>query len=71
VISVNPNSEGGLRGLTEGDIIVEINQAPVNDSKIAAKLITDSQKSGKSSILLLVDFQGQGDVRFVALRLKK
>lgn len=71
VTRVNPSLEAGEKGLTEGDIIVEINQTPVTDPDIAAKLIQAAQKSGKTSILLLVDYQGQGDVRFVALRLKK
>ena len=70
VTRVNPNGEAGMQGLTEGDIIVEINQTAVIDPEAAAKLIIDAQKSGKKSILLLVDYQGQGDVRFVALRLK-
>jgi serine protease Do len=71
VTRVAPASEAGEKGLTEGDVIVEVNQAPVTSAAAAEKTIRDVQKSGKNSVLLLVDYQGQGDVRFVALRLKK
>ena len=71
VTRVVPGSEAGDKGLTEGDVIVEVNQTPVTDAASAEKLIRDVQDSGKASVLLLVDYQGQGDVRFVALRVKK
>jgi serine protease Do len=71
VTEVKSASESAEKGLMAGDVIVEINQQPAGDAANAKKLIEDAQKSGKSSILLLVDHQGRGDVRFVALRFKK
>jgi serine protease Do len=71
VTDVKANMESAEKGLIVGDVIVEINQQPVQDAANAKKLIDDAQKSGKSSVLLLVDHQGKGDVRFVALRFKK
>lgn len=71
VTNVSPTSEAGEKGLTEGDVIIEVNQIAVSEAAKAETIIRDVQKSGKNSVLLLVDYQGQGDVRFVALRLKK
>lgn len=70
VTTVKGNSEGAGKGLAPGDVIVEINQQAIKEPTEAKKLFDDAQKSGKSSILLLVDHQGRGDVRFVALRFK-
>jgi len=70
VTSVKKNSESEDKGLTAGDVIVEINQQTVKDAAQAKGLIETAQKSGKTSVLLLVDHQGRGDVRFVALRFK-
>lgn len=71
VTAVKGNSESAEKGLIVGDVIVEINQQTVEDAASAKKLLDDAQKSGKTSVLLLVDHQGKGDVRFVALRFKK
>jgi len=71
VTAVKAGSESAEKGLTVGDVIVEINQQPSEDAVAAKKLIDDAQKAGKASVLLLVDHQGRDDSRFVALRLKK
>ena len=71
VTDVKPGGESAAKGLTAGDVIIEINQQAATDSATAKKLLEDAQKSGKTSVLLLVDHQGKGDVRFVALRFKK
>jgi hypothetical protein len=42
----------------------------VNTAAEAKKLVDEAEKAKKSSVLLLVDRQGKGDVRFVALRFK-
>ncbi len=71
VTDVKAGSESAGKGLTAGDVIIEINQQAATDAATAKKLLEDAQKSGKTSVLLLVDHQGKGDVRFVALRFKK
>lgn len=70
VTALKNNSEAADKGLAIGDVVVEINQQPIKDAEQAKKLIDDAQKAGKASVLLLVDHQGRGDVRFVALRFK-
>lgn len=71
VTKITDNSEAAEKGLIPGDVIVEINQQSVTGPNEAKTMIEDAEKAGKTSILLLVDNQGKGDVRFVALKLKK
>jgi serine protease Do len=70
VTAVQPASEAAEKTLGPGDLILEINQQPVNTAVEAKKLVDEAEKAKKSSVLLLVDRQGKGDVRFVALRFK-
>lgn len=67
VSAVAPGKEASDKGLEIGDVIVEINQQAAKDTKTAIGLVDAAAKAGKSSILLLVN--REGDVRFVALRL--
>jgi serine protease Do len=50
-------------------VIVEVNQQAVAAPKDVDDIIHKAQESSRSSVLLLVN--REGDVRFVALRLKK
>ncbi len=68
ITKLNPKGEAALKGLTVGDIIVEIGQQPAETPQKAASLVTDAQKAGKTSVLLLLN--REGDVRFVALKIK-
>ncbi len=69
VTKINPKGEAAIKGLSAGDVIVEVNQAKVGSPKEAADAVEKAEKAGKSSVLLLVN--REGDVRFVALKLKK
>ena len=69
ITKVEPASEAADKGLAPGDVIVEINQQPVTAPDEAAEILGSAGKAGRSSVLLLVN--RQGDVRFVALKLKK
>lgn len=70
VLTVKEGSEGAAKGIEVGDIIIEINQQKVETPKQIADVIRSARKDGKASVLLLIDSQGKGDVRFVALKLK-
>jgi serine protease Do len=66
VVDVAKDSPGADKGVKAGDVIMEAAQEEVkNPSEISAK-IDDAKKSGRKSILLLIE--RQGDLRFVALR---
>lgn len=73
VTKVDAGSDAALRGMMPGDVILEINQSPVSSVKDAKAQIVKvmEDKKSKMSVLLLVDRQGRGDVRFVALKLSK
>lgn len=70
VTSVKIASDAAQKGLAVGDVIVEVNQQPVKDAASVEKIVTSVKDEGKQSVLMLVDSQGQGDVRFVALKFK-
>lgn len=69
VKSTKSSSEAAEKGLSEGDVIVEINQQSVTDTASVKDIIDKAVKGGRNSVLLLVN--RENDVRFVALRLKK
>ncbi len=69
VTQTTPSAEAATKGIGAGDVIVEIGQEKMETPKQAKDAIEKAKKDGKSSILLLVN--REGDVRFVALRLKK
>lgn len=69
VTSVEPMSEAAEKGLTQGDVITEINKTPVTGPGNVSTLMDSARKSGLTSILLMVN-RG-GDVRFIALKPKK
>jgi serine protease Do len=66
VTDVDANSTASDKGVRAGDVIVEVAQEEVKSpAQITAK-IDEARKSGRKSVLLLVD--RQGDLRFVALK---
>lgn len=71
ILSIKKDSEAAAKGLEVGDIILEVNQQPIDDPQKVNKILSAARADGKTSVLLLVDTQGKGDVRFVALKLKK
>lgn len=69
IVDVERDSSAREKGLQPGTLIVEVNQEKISSpAEIAAK-IEEAREAGRRSVLLLVD-QG-GDLRFVALRIKK
>lgn len=67
VVDVANDSPAAEKGLKPGDVIVEVAQQEVkNPGQVTAK-IDEAKRSGRKSILLLVD--RAGDLRFVALRI--
>lgn len=69
VMKVNPKGEAAQKGVSPGDVLVEINQEKIESPKQAADAVAKAEKDGKTSVLLLIN--REGDVRFVALKLRK
>jgi serine protease Do len=67
VVDVAKDSPGAEKGLRPGDMIMEAAQEEVKTAGQIATKVAAAKKSGRKSILLLVE--RQGDLRFVALRL--
>jgi serine protease Do len=67
VVDVAKDSSAADRGVHPGDLIMEAAQAEVKNPQDVSSKIDEAKKSGRKSILLLV--QRQGDLHFVALRL--
>ena len=67
VVDVAKDSPSAEKGLRPGDMIMEAAQEEVKTASQVVGRVADAKKSGRKSILLLVE--RQGDLRFVALRL--
>jgi serine protease Do len=62
---VNPDKAASNAGLQPGDVIVAVDQSPVRNARQANQAIAEAGKSGRKSVLLLVD---RGDAQiFVAV----
>ncbi|MEI9407558.1 DegQ family serine endoprotease [Mesorhizobium salmacidum] len=55
VASVNPDKPAATAGIQPGDVIVAVNQAPVKSAKQVTQAISQAGKSGRKSVLLLVE----------------
>jgi hypothetical protein len=69
VTGVDGNSEAAERRLSAGDVIVEVANEAVSSAADIKKRVDQLKKDGKKSILLLVA-DGDGRLRFVALRVQ-
>ncbi|MBZ9676608.1 DegQ family serine endoprotease [Mesorhizobium sp. ES1-1] len=58
VAKVNPDKAASASGIQAGDIIVAVNQAPVKDARQVTQAIAQASKSGRKSVLLLVERDG-------------
>jgi serine protease Do len=67
VVDVAKDSPAAVKGVRPGDLIMEAGQEEVKNPGEVSSKIEDAKKSGRKSILLLVE--RQGDLRFIALRL--
>lgn len=68
VIETDPNGEAAEKGISPGEVVVEVNQQPVETPEQIKNLFESAEKQGRKSVLLLIN--SDGDVRFVALRIR-
>jgi len=69
VSAVGEDSEASEKGIRSGDVIVEISQEEVSEPSDVSAKIDKAREAGRKSVLLLLE--GQGGLRFVALRIDK
>ena len=67
VVDVAKDSPAATKGVRPGDLIMEAAQEEVKSPGEVSSKIEEAKRSGRKSILLLVE--RQGDLRFIALRL--
>jgi serine protease Do len=67
VVDVAKDSPAAVKGVRPGDLIMEAAQEEVKSPGEVNSKVEEAKKSGRKSILLLVE--RQGDLRFIALRL--
>ncbi|MCB1537543.1 MAG: DegQ family serine endoprotease [Rhodospirillales bacterium] len=67
VMDIDNGSDAARKGLSEGDVIVEMNQTPVKTIDDVRKVIAEMRAAKKSSVLMLVNHQG--DIQFIAVKL--
>ena len=58
VASVSPDKAAAASGIEPGDLIVAVNQVPVKNARQVTQAIAQAGKSGRKSVLLLVERDG-------------
>lgn len=66
VTEVDPASPAAEKNVKEGDVIVEVTRKEVTDPDDVREQVDAVRKSGRKSVLLLID-DGKGELRFVAI----
>ena len=69
VTKVTESGPAAEKGIRLGDVIVEISQQEVTEPADIEKKVAEAEKAGRKSVLLLLE--GQGGLRFVAIRITK
>jgi serine protease Do len=69
VEDVDGQSASALKGIKEGDVLVEAGQDPLSKPEDLAKSVDKVRQSGRKAVLLRVE-DGKGDLRFVAVPLQ-
>ncbi len=66
ITKVDPNSDAAEKGLQPGDVVQRIGGRPVRTPADVQSGVSEAQKGGRKSVLLLVA-SSQGGSRFVAV----
>jgi serine protease Do len=68
IAAATPDGIAAEQGLSTGDVILEVDQKDVTTPKQVVDAIARLKKDKSKAALMLIDTQGQGRVRFVALK---
>jgi len=69
ITTVDQSSDAAAKGLRRGDLILSINQTPVTNPQAAAAVVTQAKRSGRQTVLLLVQ-RGNSPARYIGIELK-
>jgi serine protease Do len=69
VTKVDADGPAAEKGIRPGDVIVEISQQEARGPSDVQEKVAEAEKAGRKSVLLLLE--GQGGLRFVAIRIDK
>ena len=69
VLDVDADGAAAEKGIRAGDVIVEVSQTEVDSPAAVAEKINEAREAGRKSVLFLI--QGQGGLRFVAVRVEQ
>lgn len=65
IANVNPDKTAAAAGIQAGDVIVSVNDKKVRDAREAKAAVAEAAKSGRKSVLLLIE--RDGNTTFVAV----
>ena len=68
VTEVDPDGPAAEKGLSPGDVIVEVSLEPVATPEAVVEKVREAEENGRKSVMLLVHSRGEG--RFVAVPLQ-
>jgi len=69
ITTVDQSSDAAAKGLRRGDLILSINQTPVTNPQTAAAVVIQAKRSGRQTVLLLVQ-RGNSPARYIGIELK-
>ncbi|MGL6042578.1 MAG: PDZ domain-containing protein, partial [Sandaracinobacteroides sp.] len=69
VAQVNPSSDAAEQGIQRGDILVSINQRPVQTPQEAATAVAEARKAGRDTVLMFVQ-RGSTPGRFIGVKIQ-
>jgi len=69
IVNVDPNGEGAAKGLTAGDVILEVSGKAVNTPSQVKDEIQTAKHDGKKAVLMLVKTAQSS--RFIAFEFPK
>ena len=68
ITDVDPDGPAAEKGLSPGDVIVEVSLEPVTAPEAVVEKVREAEENGRKSVMLLVHSRGEG--RFVAVPLE-
>jgi len=69
IMNVSPYSDAAQKGVERGDLLLSINRQPVRTQNDVGRIIAETKKAGRDSVVLLIRKRGGDQPLFVGVRL--